>query len=388
MEKIRELLAKPVVTAALGFVIGLIIGLPILGWWIWPVKWVDAGAKDLRYDSKVDYLRMAADSYALNQDSAAAQRRWKELLPDKASAAQKADVQKALAELQVDSKAAPDLARYGAAVGVVVIPGAAAPQPVEEEKPKEEAKPEEEKPAEEQPAAGEPTATLSPEELLATLSVTPTAEVVGSKKSSSNSLMVLLGVLCGLTLLVGAALVYFVVLKKGKLSLGRPSSRAKDARVEEARPVTVEGEEGQEAPISQFMSTYNLGDDLYDDSFSIDSPGGEFLGECGIGISETIGVGDPKKVTAFEVWLFDKNDIQTVTKVLMSEHAYNDPAMRQRMASKGEPIQIGVGSRILLETATLQLEARVTDMSYGSGALPGGSFFDRMTLELAVWPKK
>jgi hypothetical protein len=44
-------------------------------------------------------------------------------------------------------------------------------------------------------------------------------------------------------------------------------------------------------------------------------------GECGVGISETIGVGDPKKVTAFEVWLFDKNDIQTVTKVLMSAHA-------------------------------------------------------------------
>ena len=145
--------------------------------------------------------------------------------------------------------------------------------------------------------------------------------------------------------------------------------------------------QSQEPPIAQFMSTYIAGDDLYDDSFSIDSPTGEFLGECGVGISETIGVGDPKKVTAFEVWLFDKNDIQTVTKVLMSGHAYNDPAILQRLASKGEPILIEPGERVLLETATLQLEARVVDMNYGQGALPSESFFDRLTLELAIWPK-
>ena len=48
------------------------------------------------------------------------------------------------------------------------------------------------------------------------------------------------------------------------------------------------------------MTTYMIGDDLYDDSFSIDSPSGEFLGECGVGISDTIGVGDPKKVTALK----------------------------------------------------------------------------------------
>jgi hypothetical protein len=143
----------------------------------------------------------------------------------------------------------------------------------------------------------------------------------------------------------------------------------------------------QEPPVAQFMTTYMAGDDLYDDSFSIDSPSGEFLGECGVGISETIGVGDPKKVTAFEVWLFDKNDIQTVTKVLMSEHAFNDATIHQKLESKGEPVLTEPGKRILLETATLQLEARVVDMNYGQGALPPCSFFDRLTLELAVWPK-
>ena len=96
--------------------------------------------------------------------------------------------------------------------------------------------------------------------------------------------------------------------------------------------------------MAQFMASYRLGDDLFDNSFSIDSPAGEFLGECGVGISETIGVGDPKKVTAFEVWLFDKNDIQTVTKVVMSAHAFNDVAIRQRLEAKGEPVLAEPGS--------------------------------------------
>jgi hypothetical protein len=137
----------------------------------------------------------------------------------------------------------------------------------------------------------------------------------------------------------------------------------------------------------QFMASYRLGDDLFDDSFSIDSPAGEFLGECGVGISETIGVGEPKRVTAFEVWLFDKNDIQTVTKVLMSAHGFLDESARQRLAAKGEPVLAEPGTESVLETQTLRLVARVVDLGYGEGALPEHSFFDRMILELAVWPK-
>jgi hypothetical protein len=140
-------------------------------------------------------------------------------------------------------------------------------------------------------------------------------------------------------------------------------------------------------PVAQFMTTYALGDDLYDDSFSIDAPTGEFLGECGVGISETVGVGEPKRVTAFEVWLFDKNDIQTVTKVIMSEHAHRDEKLRMRLESKGELVLAEPGKQILLETATLQLEARIIDMAYGEGPAPDLSFFERVTLELAIWPK-
>jgi hypothetical protein len=144
---------------------------------------------------------------------------------------------------------------------------------------------------------------------------------------------------------------------------------------------------GLAQPITQTMTTYVLGDDLYDESFSIDTGGGEFLGEYGVGVSETIGVGEPKKVAALEIWLFDKNDIKTATKVIMTEHAYNDPNIRARLEPKGELVVVKPQEQVLLETATLQLLTTVVDMEYGTGAMPPRSHFERITLELAVWPR-
>ncbi len=141
-------------------------------------------------------------------------------------------------------------------------------------------------------------------------------------------------------------------------------------------------------PVGRYMSTYIMGDDLYDDSFSIETASGEFLGETGAGISKTIGVGDPKKVTAVEVWVFDKNDIRTVTKVLMSEHAFNDEAIRAELAPKGEAVIVKAGSSVLLETQTLTMEARIIDLAYGSGSLPSNSFFERCSIQISAWPKK
>ena len=95
-----------------------------------------------------------------------------------------------------------------------------------------------------------------------------------------------------------------------------------------------------------------------------------------------------KKVTALEIWLFDKNDIKTATKVLMSQHAFNDPAIRARLEPKGELILVEPQAQVLLETATLQLLATVVDLEYGHGPQPSDSYFERITLELAIWPRQ
>jgi hypothetical protein len=393
MDKIRQLVGKPLVAAVIGFVLGLIIGLPLLGWWVFPVQWTDAAPQHLRQDVKVDYLRMAIDSYAVNHDAGLAQQRFLALGPG---------AQDLLTALKNDSLVdQKDLAQFSTVVtGKVIavatnpaatpVPGTQVAKTTKTKVPKASATPQAGK-ASATLKAGQATATLSTQKLLEQL-LTGTPSVAAAAPQAagktSNFLIYALGALCVLTLIVAAVLLYLFVFRKSKGGSKGQSLVQQETDASKAAVKTDYGAQGQEAPIAQFMSTYMLGDDLYDDSFSIDSPTGEFLGECGVGISDTIGVGDPKKVTAFEVWLFDKNDIQTVTKVLMSEHAFNDPTIRQRLASKGEPVLIASDKKVLLETATLTLEARVVDMNFGSGPLPQNSFFERLTLELAVWPKQ
>jgi hypothetical protein len=161
--------------------------------------------------------------------------------------------------------------------------------------------------------------------------------------------------------------------------VGREDTVIPTAAVDEAS--------GYGAPVARFMTTYLLGDDLYDDSFSIDDANGDFLGECGMGVSDTIGVGEPKKVCAFEIWLFDKNDVRTVTKVLMSEEAFEDDEKRSVLAPKGDPVKASPGGKMVLDTASLYVTARVVDMQYGSGALPQNSFISQLTIELEAWKK-
>ena len=161
-----------------------------------------------------------------------------------------------------------------------------------------------------------------------------------------------------------------------------PVSRA----VGGARPVEKTAWLGEaRTPLTQFATTYAIGDDRYDMSNSIETPAGDFLGECGVGISETLGTGSPDKVTALELWLFDKNDVRTLTKVLMSEHAYNDGAIRAKLAPKGDAVMLRKGEIVELTTQTLKLNARVVDLTYGVGGLPPNSFFQQVTLEIATW---
>ncbi|NIR67949.1 MAG: hypothetical protein GWN61_25240, partial [candidate division Zixibacteria bacterium] len=44
-----------------------------LGWGLFPVTWTDAAAVDLREDARMDYMKMALDSYAVTRNAAEAQ---------------------------------------------------------------------------------------------------------------------------------------------------------------------------------------------------------------------------------------------------------------------------------------------------------------------------
>jgi len=349
MDKIKDFLKNPIGFGIVGLIVGMVIGLVALGWGLLPVKWVDAAPTDLQIDYQRDYLCMTIDSYIRNQDYQLMQLRWDGI-------GENAD--------ELLNTITPAVCRFTSAAEIDAFKEIVGSQVGIPEIEVEES-------VEEETELGYLGLEDEPIPEVKTISILP------------------LAILILLTLVAGGILIFLMIRRNKGESGGRKIKAPKfvipkndDEKVKQKKEKS-----GKDSPLAQFMTTYRQGDDLYDDSFSIDSVNGEFLGECGVGIAETIGVGDPKKVTALEVWLFDKNDIQTVTKVLMSEHANNDSALRQRLLSKGEPILIEPGMRFLMETESLQLEANVIDMVYARGPLPENSYFSRLTLEVSVWPK-
>jgi hypothetical protein len=331
---IKNLMKNTKVVLVLGVVLGLILGL-IIGWGLWPVKLVNTTPEVMRADLQDDYLRMTIDSYrsmkGVNPQAAAdlAVTRWQNL---------------------------------GSVAGATFGRVQANPSYLD-------------------PVAIQDFGLLI-QSRIGAIDTNPAGTGAGSSLASKA---VLYGSILVVLILVAAGGLYlFRLLRKGP---GTVTAVMKAAEVSKSAEKTDFQALGLAPPITQTMTTYVLGDDLYDESFSIDTSGGEFLGEYGVGVSETIGVGEPKKVTALEVWLFDKNDIKTATKVLMTEHAFNDPNIRARLEPKGELVVVKPGEQVLLETQTLQLLATTVDMEYGTGALPPKSYFDRITLELAIWPR-
>jgi hypothetical protein len=332
MEEVQKQIRNPWATLIAGLVVGALFGLVVLGWWLFPVEWVDGSPSDLTTSYQQQWVEMAINEYALTGDVFLAQERYNALGDNKQ------DI----------------LVTTGSNLGLIPVDTYAAY-----------------------------VMAVEPDNATSIVLGTPAAPS-GTDTGTSNLTSTLLPILCGVLVAVAAAIGIYFILKRIPPKQKTETTAVPVDRSEAvpAGPTTV-----VDPPIAQFISNYNLGDDLYDDSFSVDSPTGEFLGECGAGISEPIGVGDPKKVTAFEVWLFDKNDIQTVTKVLMSAHAYQDDTTRNRLATKGEPIIAIPGTDITLETQSLQMVVRVIDMAYGEGPLPPESFFDRLVFELSVWKK-
>ena len=372
IESLKQKLSNPVYLAIAAGIVGILIGLAI-GWGVLPVQWTDTNAETMRADLRQDYLRMAITNYNLTFDAAKAQQLYRELGKNAGST---------LSEVQANPQFlnADQITRFITAV------------------------------------QAEPGVVQRPDE---NPHQTPTIKEPAKPNTALKLGFILLGLL-----VLGAAGVYVFYLRPRIKPAGAAVPQARPAAVPQtaarsyraaaqtqgvqtnnrnyeyqaAVPAAVPAYESptyarpngknavaSEKPVAQFMSVYMFGDDLYDESFTFDSPNGEFLGECGVSISDVIIAGEPKKVSAFEVWLFDKNDIQTVTKVMMSEQVFYDPILRQRLEMKGEPILAEAGRLFELQTASLRMEARIVELTYGDEPALPLSYFQRATIELAVY---
>lgn len=311
------------------FVAGLLLGL-LWAYQISPVEFINATPSYLRADLQEDYLRMAIDSFRVNNSPDLAVQRWNNL---------GVGAQQAYLNIQQN------------------------------------------------PGTQDPAVIKQFGDLITSILATnpPQPETPSGSSSLMNTALIGIAIILVLGVLAAGGMYLFRLF--GRRGSGEVTTAMQAVEISRSAAKTNFSDLGLAPPITQTMTTYLLGDDLYDESFSIDTGAGEFMGEYGVGVSEIIGVGDPKKVAALEIWLFDKNDIKTATKVLMSQHAFSDLGIRSRLEPKGELVQVEPQAQILLETATLQLLATVVDLEYGKGPLPDNSYFERITLELAIWPK-
>jgi hypothetical protein len=137
-------------------------------------------------------------------------------------------------------------------------------------------------------------------------------------------------------------------------------------------------------PIKRWQGTYRYGQDNYDEFFTIETASGDFLGESGIGILETVPGSSPKQVVAFDIGLFDKTDITTLSRVLMSEYAYNEESIRAKIEAnpQAEAVLAEPGKEFTLETSALRVLAKIEEMAYGG---ENQTYFDLLTVSLTVF---
>jgi hypothetical protein len=332
MESFRQYVTEHKVFLALagGAVLGLLLGL-LIGWVLWPVTWDNSSPANLRWDYRSTYIRWVANEYAESRDL---QKAGKQLGIEHWKDGQfVADVNK--------------MAETEASETVVLLRQLAEGLDVETN------------------AEGE------------------TPEQQGFLMQNARSLVLVCGVSLLVLALLGGALLIFSRWRENQEPQEDEDELSALGIADPFAPSPAF--DGQQAPLAQFVTTYAFGDDDYDPSFNIELPNGEFMGECGIGIAEMIGVGEPSKVTAFELWLFDRNDIRTVTKVLMSDYAFEDEALRAKLAPKGELVVAERDAEIVLETKRIRVQAHIVDAEYGQSNLPRDSYFENLTIELEAW---
>ncbi len=324
-------LTHPYMRLGVVFVVGFLLGWVVMGWWLWPVQWKDAAPQHLHPDYQMDYLRMAIDSYKVNRNAALARQRF-EALGEAAPELLK----------QILARPEPQI-RGDVEAFALVVTGQGVPGPTQ----------------------------ASPE--------VPTA-TPGVKPGLGRGVIVALVCLGFVALFIVAVVAVFVLRQRGR-QFAQAREERKQVEAEEAF-AEVEAQPGEEA-LAHHITTYKFGDDYFDESFAIETETGEFLGECGINLSEVINEGTPKEAAAFEVWLFDKTDIQTVTKVLVVPDA--SEALVRRAQDKGEVVVAQPGDTLDLETGNLRAQVRIRDMRVGESA--NGTFFEQLTTEFLIWQK-
>lgn len=160
----------------------------------------------------------------------------------------------------------------------------------------------------------------------------------------------------------------------------RPAAPARSAPAPAAQPAA--------PPLVEttFIAGYVHGQEDFDEDFPITTPSGELEGECGVSIADRLGVDSPAKVAALAVWVFDKADFKSVTRVLCSDYAYGNSAIRDKLSKKGDVAGIRSGDAFEIETSRMRVVVRVDDVLQNSDD-PANSYITSARLSFTIQRK-
>jgi len=407
------------------FVLGILAGLG-LGWQVWPVRWYNTDPSDLRLEHQMTYVVLTADSFALTADAATATARLEQLVDEDTTWAQVSNLVERVAQARESVGDAAGALRARQLAQATNLPAAAQqeyqpPQktvtssisllgmvllgvalivivagivgyvlsrrnqlpigpPVEPERDTRVL------PLAEEPEKDE-SAYAAPAPLRATRAINPALTVGPSTTAPAPSTVDLsaeepeeepeateeegLGEPVTPTLREESVL-------RSPFGLGKKRAIIKPAEEVPAQRVD------QPGVLGVFEAEYSLGQDDFDCSFSIESPEGDFYGECGIGIADVLASDGSQKVDAFELWLFDKGDIRTVSKMLVSEFAHQDETLSGKLSSKGEMVPAEKGLVVELETLALRVKATVKDCQFADDGPRPNAYFRLLAVDLVV----
>ncbi len=394
---------------AICFLVGLLIGWWAIGWGLWPVKWTNALPVDLRAEERDQYLTMVAESYAATRNADLARERLKSWPAD--------ELAQHLANLQ--QRVGPNTPQAAQVQALAELMAVAKP-----------------------PAAGPQTPTKAP-----TPAGRPTpapAAGVDFGAVLRGVAMILLWLFLFVAAIVVAYLLWNRWRKAHQTQPAAaidttartrrpapPVQRPLAETTEEPRPTWTQEEAAGEpeadflpvapveptaqepsaapppvtsiprplaAPsrplvrpltpagaftrIGEYQAIYQMGEPDYDEAFDLTDPAGTTLGQCGLALHNPIGR-NRDQAAALETWLWDNKDPDTQVKVLMSEGAYRDTALREQLRGDHEAIAIRPGTEFELETHRLLLRGRVERVEYADME-PAYTIFSEVVVRFQV----
>jgi hypothetical protein len=139
--------------------------------------------------------------------------------------------------------------------------------------------------------------------------------------------------------------------------------------------------------VGTFQAVYDHGDEQFEESFDLSTSEG-FLGDCGATVAERLNVASPAPVVALLVWVFDREDLNSVNKLLLSPLAfYGNKAMRDKLTSQyGQQALVEVKEGTFeIRTTALRTEIEVRNLQLAElENIPGG-YFQHVELTFRVY---